>query len=219
MKSCGGGRRAHSRPRWDAPQSHAERKHRRLCDGSAPAEAKRAGPVGRGWPPGPERFDAGQGTRDGAEAPGIRRPSRGREPTPSGPRSKAGMGANGPKMACGSLFPQETAWPRLRKGEWTTCEAARLMSAASVPAGGRRQPNRLRGLAERISQYRPREKVSREKQAFSQEPMHGHQRKKSRHLSGISNAACIPFTWASALDGYVLLSKMGDKPVRTFFLT
>ena len=115
-------------------------------------------------------------------------------------------------MACGSLFPQETAWPRLRKGEWTTCEAARLMSAASVPAGVRRQPNRLRGLAKRISQYRPREKVSREKQAFSQEPMHGHQRKKSRHLSGISNAACIPFTWASALDGYVLMSKKGDKP-------
>ena len=122
------------------------------------------------------------------------------------------MGANGPKMACGSLFPQETAWPRLRKGEWTTCEAARLMSAASVPAGGRRQPNRLRGLAERISQYRPREKVSREKQAFSQEPMHGHQREKSRHLSGISNAACIPFTRASALDGYVLLARMGGKP-------
>ena len=93
------------------------------------------------------------------------------------------------------------------------------MSAASVPAGGRRQPNRLRGLAERISQYRPREKVSREKQAFSQEPMHGHQREKSRHLSGISNAACIPFTRASALDGYVLLSKMGDKPADVGGLT
>ena len=105
MKSCGGGRRAHSRPRWDAPQSHAERKRRRLCDGSAQAEAKRAGPVGRGWPPGPERFDAGQGTRDGAEAPGIRRPSRGREPTPSGPRSKCRHGRERSKNGLWVAFP------------------------------------------------------------------------------------------------------------------